>query len=43
METHCFLTQATANRKIKELVEQGVLVNVNRDQRHPLYELAKPL
>ena len=43
METHCFLTQATANRKIKELVEQGVLVNVCSDQRHPLYELAKPL
>lgn len=43
METHCFLTQSTAIRKIKELVEQGVLVNVNSDQRHPLYELAKPI
>ncbi len=43
METHCFLTQSTANRKIKELVEQGVLLNVNHDTHHPLYELAKPI
>lgn len=43
METHCFLTQSTANRKIKELVELGVLQNVSSDTHHPLYELAKPI
>lgn len=43
METHCLLTQSTANRKIKELEEQGILVNVSHDNHHPLYELAKPI
>lgn len=43
METHCFLTQSTANRKIKELVELGVLQNVSSDTHHPLYELANPI
>lgn len=39
METHCFLTQTTAGRKIKELVEMGILVNASRDTHHPFYEL----
>lgn len=43
METHCLLTQSTANRKIKELEEQGILTNVSRDNHHPLYELSKPI
>lgn len=42
METHCFLTRSTATRKLNQLVEMGVLVNVSRDRMHPLYEKSHP-
>lgn len=39
METHCFLTYSTAARRLKDLVEMGILTQVSRDPHHPFYEL----